>query len=301
MRKQRGRKERVEPSLRKGQEIPKEIRQLVKGKIVHISEPGRFFPRKWRAMLPLVQDHVKQSGNTFELQPKLLRSFGESLRYFVALKQHLPQYGDYRPSDLVADALCSAAEDILGYPQGLHALPLHLHAPFEDVIQLPDKGADPPRTSGLSQDQEIRLRIEYPYREGSNVPELAISLAGKPISALFAFRNIEDDGPEKKAAQIEARRIWETVVKRLTVRLGVKRPNRGKPGKDLGFHAAWFHDHVGCSWAKIAKAECTKQHEHKESCGRNFRKLAQQFYLKQEKEYLKIASPLENTAHTPVT
>lgn len=287
MREQKRRK-KPEPPIPEDRGFLRDIKQLIDGRTVRISEPKRFFALKWKAMLPLVSDQVKEINNTFKLQPSLFQKFTESLELLLKLRKQLrEQYADYTPSDLVADALCSAAVDISDYPQGVHAWPLRM--PFQELIRFQDKGG------------EISVRIEPLYRDGDSAPALIISVAGEPISALLNFNLMDDDSPEKQDAQIEAREIWDTIIQRLSLRIGVKRPNRGKPGKDFGFYAAWFHDHVGWSWAKIAKAECKKQHEHKESCERNFRKLAQQFYLKQEKEYLKIASARENKEHKPVT
>lgn len=292
MRGQKKRKKNSKLTVPKDKEIPADIGELIVGRTVRVSEPKRFFARKWKAMLPLVSDQVKETGNTFELQPKLFHSFMESLTLVLKLRNSLrEQYADYRPSDLVADALCSAADDISDYPQGVHAWPLRM--PFQDVIRFRDKGG------------EISVHIEPLYREGDSAPALIISVAGEPISALLNFNLMDDDSPKKQSAQIEARKIWDTIIKRLSVRIGVKRATRGKPGKDIGYYSAWAHDHAGWSWAKIARAECKQQHEHTaDTCARNYRKLAEQFYLRQEKEYLEaglgVTIPVEKRGSAPL-
>lgn len=281
-------KKKPEATRHQDQGFLRDIRQLIDGLTVRISKPKRFFARKWKAMLPLISDQVqeKETNNTFALQPKLFLKFRESLRLLLKLKkQFREEYADYTPSDLVAEALCLCAEDVSS-PVGVHAVPIGRGIPFQEVIEYPAKEAQLPSAKGAgSQDRKIRIAIESVHRESDNLPELAISIAGKPIRALIAFNLMADDSPEKAAAQKEAKRVWDTVIKRVSVRLRIGRPYRGKPAGDVGYYAAWEHDHAGWSWARIAKAECMKQHEHTESCARNYRKLVEQFYLRQEKEY----------------
>jgi hypothetical protein len=264
--------------------IPLEISQLIKSNSVRIPEPMRFFAKEWIAMLPLVSDQVRETGGAFKLRPALFHSFMDSLRLSLRLRELSPtRYCRYRPSDLIAEALCSAAED---FSSGANDGAVSLYLPFRESLEYTSKETD--ATSNASKpfhDPKIEMALEV-KRDGSNPPELTISMAGEPVKFLIDFNGMPADSSGKTAARMDAKRIWEFVSKRLAVRFGTERPHRGKPESDLGHDVAWMHDHAGLSWPKIAKMICKKQHQHTESCERNPRKLAQQYYSRQKKRYL---------------
>jgi hypothetical protein len=168
MRGQKKAKKNPKLTVSKDQEIPTDIGELIVGRTVRISEPKRFFARKWKAMLPLVSDQVKegQTNNKFDLQPLLFQNFMESLEWLLKLKkQFREQFANYTASDLVAEALCLSAEDVSSHV-GVHAVPIGRGIPFREVIEYPAKEAQLPSVKGAgSQDREIRIAIQSVHRE----------------------------------------------------------------------------------------------------------------------------------------
>jgi hypothetical protein len=251
-------------------------------------EPTRFFPLEWMAKLPLVSNQVTETGGEFELRPALFQSFMDSLQVSLKMKKQFPaQYRDYRPSDFIAEALSSAADD---FSSGANDGAVSLGIPFQETFEYTSKQTDAASTaSDVLQYPKIELVLEA-KRDGSKPPMLTICVAGEPVKFLIDFNRMTADSPDKSAVRLEAKNIWDFVSKRVAVRLGAERPNRGKPESDLGYYVAWLHDHTGLSWPKIAKLVCKQQHKHTESCERNCRKLAQQYYSRQQKKYLAEAT-----------
>jgi hypothetical protein len=123
----------------------------------------------------------------------------------------------------------------------------------------------------LRQHQYPRLRITTSM--DTNVVELpcfTIVIDGEPVGILNNPAGGAKDSSAERDARAEAKKFWRMLSKCISVRLGIEREKRGKPGNDMGKSAAFFHDHCGDSWAKVAQRLCPNKHQHNSRCRENF-------------------------------
>jgi len=302
----RQQREKKKPAVPKDEELPPQIGTLIRGRTVTISDDGRFFPKRWEAMLPVVGSEAKQVGRSFELSKSLFHKFMVYLRVDLREKNQ-PQYEKFEPSDWIAQALCKASEELVPdeseylddrlWPedrpisqawQNIGSIPSALWG-FDDLFEYAGpKEQLQPVTDSQFRYPRVRLRVYVPPDpERQGVPELRISIKGEPVSVLI--NAAERAGAPSETMKEEARKMWESLNRSVSVRLGIQQATQGRPSTALGEDAAWLHDHAGLSWAKVAPKLCSQKHQHDSHCTDNYKQQAKQFWKREREKYEELA------------
>jgi hypothetical protein len=279
-----------------------EIEELVSGqtRTVFVPKSDRFFGQLWKTMLPALGAHVSETkANTFRLSPDFFQRFVPNL-YLVPMYKRNAKSKYYETSDWVAQALCDTATELLercdrdnetvwpaGRPVSEAWEPLKPLIPAlwpnEDIYEYaPGQGFKPPRSN---RHEHLRIGVSVELSPDSNkqdLPELKITVKGKPIFDLIRPTQIAVESPEWPSSVKEAKLMWKSLLHLLLVRLGIERAERGRPRGDLGSRAAWLKDQLGLSWRQISKRLGQPQ----ENC----RKQAKQFWKRERAKYATMVS-----------
>lgn len=273
-----------------------EIKELVseQNRTVVVPKPDRFFGQLWKARLSALGTQVSETkANTFRLAPDFFQRFVHNL-YLVPLYKRNAESKYFEPSDWIAQALCDTAAEVLegsgaedesvwpaGRPVGeawesLKPLAIALW-PTETVYEFV-QGQFKPLSRDRFEHPRIGITVELrPDPDKQTLPELRISVRGKPIFDLIRPTQVAVESPEWPSSVKEAKLMWKSLLHLILVRLGIERPERGRPGGDLGSRAAWLKDQLGLSWGQISKRLGQPQ----ENC----RKQAKQFWKRKRGEY----------------
>lgn len=250
--------------------IPPEIGQLIRGRSVRI-DPKRYFSKKFRAALPLIQHRLKESSpNTFTLESELFEDFVSSLRRVLETKADL--FADFKASDWTSFVLLALAgggepeefdyPDPEGYWEHI-SLPSSLIAPGNRPEATPPSGSD---------------------QQDSN--KVSLNEGGLKITPA-----------EKRALERRAKAIWSFLSDKISSRLGIARLEPGRSLTHQGELAAFAHDHRGYTWAELARELCKDQAckdargnwKHSPWCRERYRKLAALYWKRETAKYAAMA------------
>jgi hypothetical protein len=282
--------------------IPAEIRALIIGRTVLVPKPDRFFGRLWREMLPALGTQVsKTKANTFKLNPTFFERFLFNI-HLGLLHRRKADRSEHEASDRIAQALCDTADDLLlersstenetvwpaGRPLSEAWEPLKPLVPalwpHEEIYEYVQGQGLKPLTRDRTQHPRIGVTLHLARDpDTENLPELKISVKGRPIFDLIRPTQIPVDSPEWHLSVKEAKLLWNSLLHVLLVRLGIERPKRGRPGGNLGYRAAWLKHQVGMTWGQISH----RLNQPKENC----RKQAKQFWKRERDKYTAMAKP----------
>ncbi len=267
--------------------LPGEISHLIHGRTVTLTEPNRYFSKRWRLLLPFSVEGVREvKPNVFRLEPKTFERFLSLLRSSLAKSHELAQKGDnlydkFRPSDWIAWALmaaCSARDSRSVWPTYV--------GDIWEVLEVPPAASgkitavDAPGEQLPS--ESVELRVELECEEGI-CPELSIDVRGEPLRVLEEFWRTDEDSHDKRNVHNRAQNLWRLLSQAIESRLEIERPDRGRPRGKHGHPATYLHDHFGLSWQQVAQRLCQQKHVHGSSCRDNFRKQAEQYWKRERK------------------
>jgi hypothetical protein len=276
--------------------IPPEIAQLIRGRSVRI-DPKRYFSKKFRAALPLIQHRLKESEsspNTFTLEPKLFEEFMSRLR--LALEK-VTADAQFKPSDwisLVLSSISTGTDVNRSSPDDY----IDRESVWEDFALPPE--LNPPAAQQSSSSEEhnsntVSLNVAYAGGEYEAL-SLQISIVGEPVRAfleLEAGRKLP--AREKQALQRRAKTIWDVLSEKIVSRLGIKQLPAGRPITNTPQLAAFLRDHDGYTPLQMAKVLCREKQckdlgRHTAECRDRLRKAADQHWKNEEKKYEELAA-----------
>lgn len=205
------------------------------------------------------------------------------------------QYGrsEMNAGDFPARALYRAGH-LFGRPRrrATDALDVHLAWPqgtpitkaWERLGQLPPPGGskfmleDPGPgfdlrfpTPGQLQLPRIAMTISC-NQDRRRLPKLTIEIEGKPVCVLMKAMFELEDQYERRATRKEAKRIWNSLAKRIYATAGVGMLQRGRPQENLIGRAAYLKYHKGETWRQVSEQLCQQKHRHTKACQERFRK-----------------------------
>jgi len=289
---------RAEEGTAKPTDIPPEISQLIEGHSVRI-DPDRYFSKRLRAALPLIQHRLKESvPNTFTLEPELFNELISDLR--LALEKQKSDDTSFRPSDWISF--------VLGYiATGREVSQTQFYYNYMDTegywdhISLPSSLIDTP-TSGSDQQDSNRVSLNVAYGSDSFPDEayaLEITIEGEPLRPLFDLAGLKMTPADRRTLQRQAKAIWSFLNDKISSRLGIRRVGAGRNVTNQGHLAAFAHDHIGDSWARVAQQLCKDEgcknaKKHSASCRERYRKLAALYWKREAAKYAAMARERHN-------
>lgn len=288
-------------------DIPSEIRECINGRVVDLSSASEYYRRHWETVLPRVRGQLRDRNRfRYELNKQFFQFFISRLREVIVQRYGRPEMG---AGDFVADALYRAGwlfgstkkTRISGIDPGeIWQATRPISEAWQRLGRLPVPG----ETRGTVEIPETKAELRLPRpgefyypriamslscaQDRAALPKLTIEIEGESVCVLMKARYELEDPEERRAARKEARRIWNFLLKRLSVWAGIQEPRRGRPQEDLGSQAALLHDHHGLTWLQVAQQVCRKKHKHDTQCKENLRQQAKQFWKRLRKHALSL-------------
>jgi hypothetical protein len=293
--------------------LPRDVRNLIKGRIVDLSSAHRYYKMVWDAVRPRLEAVVAERGKErYKLATRFFQFFMESLGNLI----EFPQIDriDGTGADLIVSALYEAGMHYGTTPNPPPHGPITLWPADRPISEawsmcgelralmghnavIEDPGPGHELREPLSRDYEfprILLRVRV-SGDRSVLPKVTIELEGELAGVLEKGMYYSPDPYDQRVRRNEAKRIWDAIFKELRVLVGIGRSYEGRPADlrpDFAAYLKYFHD---LPWPKVAEQHCPKKHTHTKKCKENVRKAVANYFdrLKQDARRLPPASGQE--------
>ena len=288
-----------------------------KNKVVDVSSAHNFYKKHLEAVLPCVENEVRRVGpDRYKLKAKLFSDFMECLGNLLENQYLILDKKKVNAGDCAADALRSAISRF-GEPQWIHDCavwpagrpiseawkdvgPLRMSIADTvgryEIVENPGAGQDlRPITPGELNHPRIGMVLNF-CQDRKSLPKLTLEIEGAPVCSLVRYTNWSGGPTDPSSLPSEAKKIWNHVLKTLSIWAGLRHARVGKPLAERIQRAAWLRDFKGWSWPRIAGTLCLENHDHTEKCSEKFRKGVEQYWIRVRRQSPATLTPddLEN-------
>ena len=263
--------------------LPVEITRYIKGKVVDLSDASLYYRKHAKAVIGRLDDVLtEKDSNRYELQASFFSFFMDVLCLEVDLHYDLPYInaGDF-PAYALFDAgqlfeRVTFTEEEVDVEESANYLWPHARPISEAWARLGNVNVPMNRSYNFS-DPRMMMGLRW-ERDRQALPKLTIEIKGEPVCLLMKAKQPLQSPVERLAAHKEAKVIWKSLLKKLSLWAEITQVGRGRRGKGLGHRAAFLHDHKKLTWKKVAEKLCPIRHKHNWNCTQNFRAQARQFW-----------------------